>query len=184
MTIGNLNPSRSRDPAPEARYCMCGTRLSRYNKAKQCYACAADVFDPIVELGLPPDKDYVTAYCENCGIALEDGHDHRQRFCSDACRRRAWQIKHATRYIHQCERCAEWFAQEMPNQRFCSAECREVAKAGRRQAKREEGYDWRVARPCPGCSSVFTPKRSNQVACSPKCADRVRRNHADGRKAA
>jgi hypothetical protein len=56
---------------------------------------------------------------------------------------------------------------------YCSQACQERVAMGRRWARRQADYDWKVPRTCarPGCGVVFTPSQNRVITCSTKCRD-------------
>lgn len=72
-------------------------------------------------------------------------------------------------YMHRCRQCQRMFIGPI-QRRYCSYECGEATRAGRRDRTRD-----RTARPCDVCGDTFTPPRSDGRYCSGACRQRAYR---------
>ena len=64
--------------------------------------------------------------CPECGREFEPSpYHHRQTFCSDSCRIRAWVEAHRPKAEpRKCAHCGASFTPRRHDQRFCSVRCR------------------------------------------------------------
>jgi len=72
--------------------------------------------------------------CEQCLVQMEVVNP-RQKFCSDACRYRAWWLQHHGAVVtsRACRYCGEPIVAETSRRRFCNTSCRRAAwRSGRR----------------------------------------------------
>lgn len=153
--------------------------LGSVPQAVTCRDCKAEI---------PPDKWLVV-----------DGTEERQRmFCWDCARAgsprksaysdreyatytfpwltRGARLAGRTRddYLHRCGLCSRLFVGVLVRQ-WCSHECGERARAGRRDRTRD-----RHARPCDHCGDVFTPPRDDGRYCKPACRQKAYRARLRG----
>jgi hypothetical protein len=101
----------------------------------------------------------------------------RRIYCSPRCKKRAqYERQHPkTRQTRTCASpgCEHTFEPLRPNNVYCSQACQEAVAMGRRWARRQADYHWKVPRTCarPGCGVVFTPSQERVICCSTKCRD-------------
>jgi predicted nucleic acid-binding Zn ribbon protein len=75
------------------------------------------------------------ATCASCGAGFDSTHGN-QRYCSDACRRDAWNGHRRAGYaLRICDVCAAEYAPLRRDQRYCSEDCRTKAKRDHERAR-------------------------------------------------
>ena len=74
--------------------------------------------------------------CPECGREFEPvPNHHRQTFCSDSCRIRAWVEAHRPKAEpRKCAHCGASFTPRRHDQRFCSTRCRWAHKSRTRRS--------------------------------------------------
>lgn len=100
-------------------------------------------------------NEETTLVCKKCGKEFIH-HKHKTKdFCSRKCM--------LENYVSHCKQCFNEFLSVIPNQKFCSKQCREKFRH-QQQTLAER------TKTCPHCGKAFIGVRTDQVYCCNICA--------------
>lgn len=117
----------------------------------------------------------ITATCAACGKTfVKTGH--RQRFCSEDCRRQIWNgMRRRAGVTVVCKMCGKTFTAKTVRARFCSKACNR-AYFYRKSASAKPV----VSKTCPNCGKTFETQNPRKVYCTEACQQTAR--HKERRK--
>lgn len=154
------------------RVCQCDLPTEKRPGRPRLTCINCDVYQAALAM-VPPEPKL----CEWCGVDFRPQRD-LARFCSDVCRRDAYNKRRRSWAFRECQACG------MPlvgrARKYCTGECcRRHWNARKRKGQLPALLD------CPECRTLFKPWRAGVIYCSSVCAKRrADRDHYERRRAA